>query len=143
MSYFQTYEFDCHNGEPYPEQWVATRLTRLIGILNPIRAKWGAPLRVISGYRSPTWNMRVGGAEHSFHMEGLAADIAPVPLRDLPFWGEVDNLHRLVLNMISAGELPELRGLGYYPGKWIHVDARPTAHLIAWSGRAIGDERAA
>lgn len=36
------------------------------------------PLVLTSGYRCPEHNKAVGGAEHSFHMQGLAVDISTV-----------------------------------------------------------------
>ena len=50
----------------------------VILLLLPIRAFWGVPVRVLSGYRSKTLNTRVGGSEASQHMVGQAADIRPV-----------------------------------------------------------------
>jgi zinc D-Ala-D-Ala carboxypeptidase len=46
-----------------------------VTVLEPLRAAIGRPIRVTSGYRSPELNRRVGGAENSAHMRGLAADI--------------------------------------------------------------------
>ena len=46
--------------------------------LEEVRALLGAPMNISSGYRSPKLNAAVGGAKHSAHMKGLAADfIAP------------------------------------------------------------------
>jgi hypothetical protein len=49
-------------------------------VLEPIRTLWGAPIRCVSGYRSPQHNARVGGAPQSLHMRGQAADIVPADL---------------------------------------------------------------
>ena len=38
------------------------------------RAYWKRPMRVTSWLRVPSHNERVGGAEHSWHMTGLAVD---------------------------------------------------------------------
>ncbi len=43
-------------------------------ILDPLREELG-PIKVNSGYRSPTVNAAVGGSKTSAHMKGLAADI--------------------------------------------------------------------
>lgn len=45
-------------------------------VLEPLRAAWGQPLRVNSGYRCPAVNALVGGAATSQHVKGEAADIA-------------------------------------------------------------------
>lgn len=42
--------------------------------LEAIRVDWGRPLIVTSGSRCEWWNKRIGGAEHSQHLLGLATD---------------------------------------------------------------------
>lgn len=44
-------------------------------ILEPLRAAYGAPIRVSSGYRCPALNAAVKGASESVHMLGYAADL--------------------------------------------------------------------
>ena len=44
-------------------------------ILQPIRDHFDAPIHIISGYRSPLLNKKVGGAKNSQHLFGQAADI--------------------------------------------------------------------
>ena len=44
-------------------------------ILDPLRAAWGKPIRVKSGYRCPRLNAAVGGSKTSVHMIGYAADL--------------------------------------------------------------------
>ena len=44
-------------------------------LLDPIRAAWGGPITVNSGYRSPELNKKVGGVSNSQHLKGEAADI--------------------------------------------------------------------
>lgn len=46
-------------------------------ILQPLRAVYGKPLTITSGYRCPELNKRVGGSPTSAHLKGLAADIVP------------------------------------------------------------------
>ena len=46
-------------------------------ILDPLRAAWGSPLTVSSGYRCEKLNSVVGGSATSVHMRGYAADIVP------------------------------------------------------------------
>lgn len=54
--------------------------------LDPLRAAWGKPIRVTSGYRCKKLNAAVGGASTSVHMIGYAADLQTsgsfVPFRD-------------------------------------------------------------
>ena len=44
-------------------------------LLDPIREAWGEPIVVSSGYRCKELNELVGGAKHSHHLIGCAADI--------------------------------------------------------------------
>lgn len=44
-------------------------------LLDPVRERLGAPVRVTSGYRPPKLNKAVGGASNSNHLYGCAADI--------------------------------------------------------------------
>ena len=50
-------------------------------VLDPLREKYGKPIKVNSGYRCPKHNLAVGGATQSQHMKGEAADIAPAGLQ--------------------------------------------------------------
>jgi hypothetical protein len=43
-------------------------------ILEPVRAHYGRPITVLSGYRAPAVNKAVGGAATSQHLKGEAAD---------------------------------------------------------------------
>lgn len=47
----------------------------LIELLEKIRKRLNAPIIINSGYRTPEWNAKVGGAECSYHVKGMAADI--------------------------------------------------------------------
>lgn len=53
-------------------------LLTLALFLDGIREKFGKPVKVNSGFRSPAVNVAVGGSKTSAHLKGLAADIAPV-----------------------------------------------------------------
>ena len=44
-------------------------------ILDPLRAAYGMPIRVTSGYRCPALNKAVGGSPTSVHQTGYAADL--------------------------------------------------------------------
>lgn len=46
-------------------------------ILDPLRAAWGKPIIVTSGYRCPRLNTLVGGVASSAHLRGYAADLIP------------------------------------------------------------------
>lgn len=58
-----------------PTQEVIANLTTLCEkLLEPLRAKIGKPLIVLSGYRSQEVNKAVGGAKNSQHLTGNACD---------------------------------------------------------------------
>ena len=47
----------------------------VIFVLDPLRRKYGKPIHVNSGYRSPQLNKAVGGVKTSQHLKGQAVDI--------------------------------------------------------------------
>lgn len=113
IGYFNTAEFESRDGKPSPfGETVVHR--ELIVRLNAIRAAFGKPIMVTSGYRSPEHNQRVGGVKNSFHVQGLAADIQPKDLNDL------DELYTLVEKFNKNG------GIGRY-NDFIHIDVRGVA----------------
>ncbi len=65
-------------------------------VLDPLREKYGKPIRVNSGYRCPNHNLAVGGAKNSQHMSGEAADIAPVKSDELRVKSEVERLVEII-----------------------------------------------
>lgn len=44
-------------------------------ILDPLRAAYGMPITISSGYRCPELNRAVGGVPTSVHLKGYAADM--------------------------------------------------------------------
>lgn len=47
----------------------------LLEILETIRNHFDAPVIINSGYRTPSWNAKIGGTANSYHCKGMAADI--------------------------------------------------------------------
>jgi uncharacterized protein YcbK (DUF882 family) len=142
--FFGDSEFTCHDGTPVPPEWLDDRLRPLEAMLDKIRIKRGGPVRVISGYRTEAYNERIGGAKLSQHVQARAADVAPITAAGL-FSAELSAFYVMICEMLAAGELPELGGLGWYPGKWVHLDIRPrppSGHVASWQGTGIGSEQA-
>lgn len=54
---------------------VANLLELTRDFLDPLRAAWGKPIRVSSGYRCERLNKAVGGSATSVHKKGWAADL--------------------------------------------------------------------
>ncbi len=68
--HFTGEEFKCKDGA---EEYLYC--PNLIEVLEKIRKCLNAPVIINSGYRTPEWNAKVGGAKCSYHMKGMAADI--------------------------------------------------------------------
>ena len=84
--------------------------------LDPIRALWGKPIGVNSGYRSPELNRVVGGKPTSQHQKGEAADITT---------GSVEGNRKLFELILASGiEFDQLIDESNY--KWLHVSYTTT-----------------
>lgn len=68
--HFTAKEFQCKDGSEY-----LLICRELITILETIREHFNAPVKINSGYRTPSWNIRINGAPNSMHCNGMAADI--------------------------------------------------------------------
>lgn len=115
--YFKPQEFRCKDGSVHPVYAGGVRDDLLL-ILDEIRERFGKPVIVNSGYRSPEHNARVGGVPNSFHIQGMAADIRPEDLKDLP------KLYAIANEVNSTG------GVGKYK-TFVHVDVGPARR---WNG---------
>lgn len=118
---FRLWEFACRDGsDPVFID------TRLVQVLQSVRDHFGKPVTVTSGYRTPAYNKKVGGAAYSQHCCGRAADIRVpgVPVETLAAYAE-----KL---------LPDTGGIGRYPVRsgrptgWVHIDTRPAKSR--WEG---------
>jgi zinc D-Ala-D-Ala carboxypeptidase len=87
--------------------WIKVSRQLVLG-LEEYRELVGAPVAIVSGYRDPDHNVRVGGAPNSQHLYGNAADLNPVKRT-----GEVARLRRF-------------SGIGYQGATGLvrHVDVR-------------------
>lgn len=68
--HFEAKEFQCKDGSKY-----LLICKELVTILETIREHFNEPVIINSGYRTPSWNIRVNGAPNSMHCNGMAADI--------------------------------------------------------------------
>lgn len=74
--HFKLEEFACKDGTPVPEEFY-DNVQELMDNLEVIREHFGGlyPMRINSGYRTPEYNKKVGGAAKSQHLTASAADI--------------------------------------------------------------------
>lgn len=83
----------------------------ILNLLDPIREKWGNPIRVNSGFRSKELNKAIGGAGNSEHMKGMAADITTGNKED----------NRRLFDLIAGCDLPFRQLIDEHRYSWIHV----------------------
>lgn len=114
---FNVNEFNSHDGAEMPPQ-VLKNVEELAKNLQIIRDHIGKPMKINSGYRSPSYNATIKGAvKDSQHTLGKAADFAIPGMRPI----EVGSI---VLNLISQGKIKQ-GGVGIYRS-WVHYDIRGT-----------------
>ena len=113
--HFRVREFACHDGAD-----TVKVDTALVALLEEIRAAAGGAVTITSGYRTPAYNAKVGGARYSQHLQGTAADIT------------VAGAAPLLVGQMAEHYLGGRGGIGVYQ-TFTHVDTR--------SGRARWDQR--
>lgn len=93
-----------------------TNLIKLIELLlDPIRTKWGKPIKVNSGYRCSKLNRMVGGASTSQHLLGEAADITV---------GSSEENKKLFEMILSMSNILFDQLILEDGGKWIHISLK-------------------
>jgi zinc D-Ala-D-Ala carboxypeptidase len=96
-----------------PTEVHLANLKKLIdNVIQPLRDKIG-PIRITSGYRSPSLNRAIGGSSRSQHSKGMAADIQFV--RD----NEMDN--KVIFDTILEMGLDFDQMINEFDYKWIHI----------------------
>lgn len=129
-SNFDLSEFISPRDRAKPSEAIVNNLTRLcLKVLEPLRKKKDAPIRITSGWRSLLYNLRVGGAINGQHPRGTAADV------------EAGTFEEQMQMIAWASQIPEVGGLGFYPGAgFVHVDIRPRKRgkITAWMRDARG-----
>ncbi len=89
-------------------------------LLDPIREAWGEPIVVSSGYRCKELNALVGGAQHSHHLIGCAADLIA---------GNRDDhrrLFNLIVQMQQSGQIRFTQLIAEDNYRWIHISYVPS-----------------
>lgn len=142
-TFFAVEDFDCHDGTPYPADLIEKHLQPLCTVLDAVRRAFGGPLGVVCGYRTLAWNLKVDGADDSRHVHGDAADVRPIGIQLSQRTAAVRRLFQVTQTLLRDGRLSQLGGLGFYDGKWIHVDTRPkppSGRIAKWEGSGVGSE---
>ena len=91
-----------------PNDTAIGNLQRVADTLEQVRALFGVPLVISSGYRSAALNAAVGGAKNSAHQTGLAADFT------VPGMTPSDTAKAIAKSGIEFDQL-------IYEGTWVHI----------------------
>jgi len=114
-AHFSLAEFRSKDGAHTPQS-VMPNLKELAANLEVLRAAAGGKsISVSSGYRSPAHNKAVGGATHSQHKYGRAADIK---IAGMSAW----QTKQLIIKLINQGKMKQ-GGVGLY-STFVHYDTR-------------------
>lgn len=104
--HFRVNEFRCKDGtDPVCVDG------ELVAILEYVRSRFGKPVVINSGYRTPSYNRKIGGAKFSQHMYGRAADIV------------LKGVKPEVVYDCLCEAFPKSCGFGLY-SSFVHVDCR-------------------
>ena len=76
MRYFKESEMKCHCCRQLPEEYKMNAYALVDNLLDPVRSKFGKPIKVNSFYRCKKHNSEVGGSPRSQHLVAEAADVA-------------------------------------------------------------------
>ena len=106
-------EFNKHNF-PLTDS-VKANLITLAKNLQVLRDEVKRPIEITSGYRTASYNARIGGAKASRHILGDAADIKVAGMTPRQVAETIERL-------ISEGKMLE-GGIGIYK-TWVHYDTR-------------------
>jgi len=120
------WEMGCHDGTPYPWDWRSDRAVVLAQAFEAIRLEYGAPIRILSAYRTEAHNRAVGGSKASQHVQGRALDLAPVGRKGIA------KLHAAI-EQVARRTGSSIRGIGVYPS-FVHIDTRPGDRIARWTG---------
>ena len=125
---FHLSEFRCKDGTPVPNEFL-DNVKKLAENLQVLRDHIGKPIRVISGYRSPSYNKRIGGARRSQHMLATAADVkvtgmSPVEIKE-------------IITLLIEEDKMDSGGVGLYK-TFTHYDIR--GRNARWYGSGVKDD---
>lgn len=111
---FSKDEFESKDGAEMPQE-VLYNVQKLANQLQFLRDYLGRPIKINSGYRSPSHNQRIGGKPRSQHLLGKAADIVVRNMSPL-------DVAKVIEDLISSGDMLQ-GGLKAYKN-FVHYDIR-------------------
>ena len=88
-------------------------------VLQPVRERFGMPVKVNSGFRSTEVNTKVGGSKTSDHCRGMAADI------EIPGLANAELAQWIVDNLSFRQVILEFYTPGVPDSGWVHVSYNP------------------
>lgn len=111
---FKVREFACNDGsDPI---FISSEL---VEVLQKIRDHFGKPVNINSGFRTASYNKKVGGATYSQHLYGTAADI------------RISGVSPKSIAAYAETLLPNKGGIGTYRD-FVHIDVREVKSR--WNG---------
>ena len=113
---FSLEEFNCKDGSDIPNE-LLPNVIELAKNLQVLRDYLGKPIHVNSGYRSPKYNAKVGGAKNSQHPKAKAGDITVDGMTPKEVAEAIEKL-------IAEGKMKQ-GGIGIYK-TFTHYDTRGT-----------------
>ena len=111
---FSLEEFNCKDGSEMPND-VMINIIKLAKNFQVLRDAVGKTITITSGYRSPKYNLKIGGAKDSQHIKGTAADIKVKGMTP-------KEVAKVIEGLIANGKMTQ-GGIGIYPS-WVHYDCR-------------------
>jgi len=108
-----------------PSHEAIANMMRLCTWLEELRARYNAPIRINSGYRSPQLNRAIGGAPNSNHLTGCAVDIRVENMEQLLRYAVilldyVDESHQVFDELLIERN--------HYGAIWLHFAVRPAGN---------------
>lgn len=98
-----------------PSWDVIEHLYELALFLDELRAAYGKPIRVTSGYRCPQLNNLVGGSNSSVHQLGFAADLQATDMNGfiefIKKWAKDKDFDQIILESSKTS-------------RWVHIGIR-------------------
>lgn len=119
---FSLDEYKCNDGSEVPTKYLGN-VQKNMDNLQVLRDTLGVPIIILSAYRSPSHNTKVGGATNSLHLRAMATDIKVPGFTPKEVANEIEQL-------IAKGKMTQ-GGIGIY-STFTHYDVRGTK--ARWNG---------